>query len=44
MLRPGFAIIALWVAFALSWLAAAGWSTTPERRRKVPMLVPFGPR
>jgi protein-S-isoprenylcysteine O-methyltransferase Ste14 len=31
MLRPGLAIIALWVAFALSWLAAAGWSATTER-------------
>lgn len=31
MLRPGLAIIALWVVFAVSWLAAAGWSTKTER-------------
>lgn len=77
MLRPGLVIVALWVAFWISWLAAAAKGTIPgllgallgtlglwmkarleerwlreeldpgaydDYRRKVPMLVPFGPR
>jgi protein-S-isoprenylcysteine O-methyltransferase Ste14 len=32
MLRPGMAIIALWAVFAISWLAAAGWSAKTEHR------------
>ncbi len=35
MLRPGFVIVALWVAFWVSWLLAAGWSTPAERRVSV---------
>jgi protein-S-isoprenylcysteine O-methyltransferase Ste14 len=31
--RPGIAIEALWIAWALSWLAAAGWSNKTEKRR-----------
>ena len=32
MLRPGLVIIILWVAFWISWFAAAGWSAKTERR------------
>ena len=32
MLRPGIVIIALWVVFWISWLAAAAWSAKTERR------------
>jgi protein-S-isoprenylcysteine O-methyltransferase Ste14 len=30
-LRPGLAIIALWIGFWLSWLAAAGWSAPTDK-------------
>jgi protein-S-isoprenylcysteine O-methyltransferase Ste14 len=32
MLRPGLVIIIEWIAFAASWLIAAGWSSTVEKR------------
>ncbi len=32
MLRPGPVIVALWLAFWISWLLAAGWSAQAERR------------
>jgi protein-S-isoprenylcysteine O-methyltransferase Ste14 len=31
-LRPGVAIIALWIGWGLSWLAASAWSSRPQRR------------
>jgi hypothetical protein len=31
-LRPGTVIIGLWVAWALSWLAAAAWSNQTVKR------------
>jgi len=31
-MRPGLWIIALWVAFAASWLLAAGWSSSADKR------------
>jgi protein-S-isoprenylcysteine O-methyltransferase Ste14 len=31
-MRPGLAIIVLWVAFAVSWVAAAAWQRTTEKR------------
>ncbi|MGH8320069.1 MAG: methyltransferase family protein [Steroidobacteraceae bacterium] len=33
MLRPGPAIVALWVAFWISWMLAAGWSAKVESVR-----------
>jgi protein-S-isoprenylcysteine O-methyltransferase Ste14 len=30
--RPGVVIEALWIAWAVSWLAAAGWSNRTEKR------------
>jgi protein-S-isoprenylcysteine O-methyltransferase Ste14 len=32
MLRPGIVIIIEWIAFAASWLLAAGWSSAVEKR------------
>jgi protein-S-isoprenylcysteine O-methyltransferase Ste14 len=32
MLRPGLIIIIEWIAFAASWLLAAGWSSAVEKR------------
>ena len=32
MLRPGLAIVFLWMAWALSWLAAMWWSNRTEKR------------
>jgi protein-S-isoprenylcysteine O-methyltransferase Ste14 len=32
MLRPSLVIVIEWVAFAISWLLAAGWSTAPKKR------------
>lgn len=31
-MRPVFAIAGLWIAFAASWIAAAAWSSTTEKR------------
>lgn len=31
-MRPGIAISALWAAFCISWIAAAAWSRTTEKR------------
>lgn len=31
-MRPGVAIIVLWVAWAISWFAAASWSNATEKR------------
>lgn len=31
-MRPGLVIVALWVVFWISWLAAAAWSAKTERR------------
>ncbi|HUJ03708.1 MAG TPA: hypothetical protein VLW75_08740, partial [Rhizomicrobium sp.] len=31
-MSPALAVIALWGAFALSWIAAAPWSSTVEKR------------
>ncbi|MGH8283059.1 MAG: methyltransferase family protein [Gammaproteobacteria bacterium] len=31
-MRPGLAIMILWVAWIVSWLAAMVWSTRPEKR------------
>jgi hypothetical protein len=30
--RPGVVIEALWIAWAVSWLAAAGWSNRTGKR------------
>jgi protein-S-isoprenylcysteine O-methyltransferase Ste14 len=32
MLRPGLVILIEWIAFAASWLLAAGWSSAVEKR------------
>lgn len=34
-MRPGLAIMILWAAWVLSWLAAMAWSTRPEKRAGV---------
>jgi protein-S-isoprenylcysteine O-methyltransferase Ste14 len=34
-LRPGTVIISIWVAWALSWVAAAGWSSRTQSRPAV---------
>lgn len=31
-MSPALAVIALWAGFALSWIAAMPWSSTPEKR------------
>lgn len=34
-MRPGIVIIAIWVGWAISWVAAAGWSNRTESRPPV---------
>jgi protein-S-isoprenylcysteine O-methyltransferase Ste14 len=41
MLRPGIVIIIEWIAFAASWLLAAGWSSPVEKRLGAKRELPF---
>jgi protein-S-isoprenylcysteine O-methyltransferase Ste14 len=48
-MRPGIAIVALWIAWAVSWVAAARWSGRTEKRlgmriqasHRVPLIAGF---
>jgi protein-S-isoprenylcysteine O-methyltransferase Ste14 len=40
-MRPGVAIIGLWVAFAVSWIAAAAWQRTTEKRAGVGVEIRY---
>jgi protein-S-isoprenylcysteine O-methyltransferase Ste14 len=40
-MRPGEAIIGLWVAFAVSWIAAAAWQRTTEKRAGVAVEIRY---
>jgi protein-S-isoprenylcysteine O-methyltransferase Ste14 len=40
-MRPGLVISALWVGFAVSWLAAALWSGKTEKRARIGEQIPY---
>jgi protein-S-isoprenylcysteine O-methyltransferase Ste14 len=40
-MRAGLAIAALWIGFVISWLAAAAWSSSPEKRAGIAAELPY---
>ena len=40
-MRPGLAIIALWIVWAISWLAGASWQQRTEKRASVRAEVAY---
>jgi protein-S-isoprenylcysteine O-methyltransferase Ste14 len=41
MLRPAPVIVALWIAFGISWLLAAGWSSAVDKRVGLMRELPY---
>lgn len=39
--RPGLALVALWIGWALSWILAMGWSSKAENRASFMSQLPY---